>query len=332
MYMNHKKVIFDTNALLINPALLRRFASSTVVAKTVFEELDYRKTKAEHQEVAQLALNTIEQLRLPIAAASRQSRKNDEQILHDLLTAVEVGDALLVTNDIAMRTRAELMRIEAVSLETFLAIKAQGDSGLTPQRQNLFDVLSQAEFFKADAMLQASSDLHFNFYLRNGNSPLIEVVRNKNIAAVDYLLKQVGIDLDMADQAKLNLTAFTHAAQRRQINIMEKLINAGANPYITCRGKNKGNSALLIASWDGALNVIRFLVEHPRLHLSLNQSDNNGFTPLIKASIKGHSEIVKYLLSKKVDINIRDRKDKSALDYALEKQNSLVVNLLRQAI
>lgn len=331
--MKHKKkFIFDTNTLLINPSLLRRFASRTVVAKTVFEELDYRKSKAEHQEVAQLALNTIEQFQLPIAAASRQSRENDEQILHDLLTVVEVGDALLVTNDSAMRIRAALMRIEAVSLEKFLDIQAQGDSGLTPQRQSLFDVLCRAEFFKANAMLQASPDLHFNFFLKNGNTPLIEVVRNKNISAVDYLLKQVGIDLDMTDQAKLNLTAFTHAAQRRQISMMEKLINAGANPYITCRGKNKGNSALLIASWDGALNIIQFLVEHPCLNLSINQSDNNGFTPLIKASIKGHAEIVKYLLSKKADVNIRDRKDKNALDYALEEKNISVVKLLRQVV
>lgn len=324
------KIVFDTNALLINPALLRRFAKNVLVPKTVFNELDYRKTKLEHQEVAQLALNTIEQLRLPLVAATRQARQNDEQILHDILSAFKACDVLLVTNDSAMRTRAKLMEINAITLESFLAVQAQDDTGLNPERQKLFDLISQAAFTKADTMIEKTPDLHFNFYLRNGNTPLIEIIRDKNIPAIDYMLQKTGMDLDMADQAKLNLTAFAHAAQRRQINVMEKLITAGANPYITCRGKNKGNSALLIAAWDGALNVIRFLAEHPRLQLSLNQSDNNGFTPLIKASIKGHSDIVKYLLSKNIDVNIRDRKDKSALDYAIEQQNNAVINLLQQ--
>lgn len=324
------KIVFDTNALLINPALLRRFSKNVLIPKTVFNELDYRKTKLEHQEVAQLALNTIENLRLPLVAATRQARQNDEQILHDILSAVKACNVLLVTNDSAMRTRAKLMGINAIMLEVFLADQVKGDDGFTPERQKLFNLISQAAFTKADAMIEKAPDLHFNFYLKNGNTPLIEAIRIKNMTAIDYLLQKTGIDLDMADQAKLNLTAFAHAAQRRQINVMEKLITAGANPYITCQGKNKGNSALLIAAWDGALNVIRFLAEHPRLQLSLNQSDNNGFTPLIKTSIKGHSDIVKYLLSKNVDINIRDRKDKSALDYAIEKQNHAVINLLKQ--
>jgi ankyrin repeat protein len=330
MSMELHKIVFDTNTLLINPALLRRFASCVIVPKTVFNELDYRKTKAEHQEVAQLALNTIEQLRLPLAIAVQKSKQNDEQILLDTLAVAKNIDVLLVSNDSAMRTRAGQMQVKAVSLEEFLATQSKGDTGLTPDRQILFDCLNQGVFAKADTLIQGSPSLHFNFYLQNGHTPLIEMIRNKQFSAVDYLLQIRGLDLDMVDQAKLNLTAFGHAAQRRQIATLDKLISAGANPHITCRGKNKGNSVLLIAAWDGALNVIRFLAEHPRLKLSLNQADNNGFTPLIKAAIKGHTDIVSYLLSQQVDVHIRDRKDKTALDYAFAEDQQAVVKLLQQ--
>lgn len=111
---------------------------------------------------------------------------------------------------------------------------------------------------------------------------------------------------------------------------MKLLIENGANPYITSEGKNRGNSALLIAAWDGSLDVIQWIVDHKNIRMSLNQSDNNGFTPLIKASIKGHHHIVKYLIQNNVDPFIRDRNAMSALDYVVENKNTAIVESLNR--
>lgn len=330
MQNTHRKIVFDTNAILENPSILKRFAKELIMPKTVFDELDYRKTKAEHQEVASLALNTLHNLKITLAVTKLKVHRNDERILMESLAAENANILLLVSNDTAMRTRAAQAKVSSVTLEDFLQQESKSDTALTPKREALYEALLKESSFEVERLLKDEPALHFNFYLKNGYTPLIECVRNKKFLAVDFLLSLPDIALDMADQSKLNLTAFCHASQRRQIKTMTKLLEAGANPHITSRGQNRGNSPLLIAAWDGALNVIQYLVEQPNVHLSLNQADNNGFTPLIKAAIKGHDNIVKYLLDNKVDIYIRDRKDKSAADYAHKNKHENIMRMLKE--
>ena len=64
--MKNRKIIFDTNTLLINPALITRFSKQIIVTKTILNELDYRKKIKEHQENAQLAINNIEKDKIKI--------------------------------------------------------------------------------------------------------------------------------------------------------------------------------------------------------------------------------------------------------------------------
>ena len=298
--------------------------------KTILDELDYRKTKREHQEPAQLALHHIERNRIrPTFSASRDTGKNDERILKEALSCCKAPQLLLVSNDVGMRNRAQAQHIETLSLEAFLQKTAVGDRQLTPERQEMFDLLLQGRFESVDTWLSRDGN-HFNFYLKDGHTPLILCIRNKKLRALEYLLQQLSTELNMLDQAKLKMTAFCHAAQRRQLKTMEQLVTAGANPHLTAQGKNRGNSPLLIAAWDGAINVIRFICEHKDINLSINQSDNNGFTPLIKASIKGHSDIVRYLMELDADTNIRDRKDKLAIEYARENNHKQIVRMLSE--
>lgn len=327
-----KRIAFDTNALLRNPSILRKYSRRALVPKTVFDELDYRKRKPEHQEAAGLALNAIHELKLALAGAPAISgRSNDERIVTEILSVTDPARAILVSDDTAMRTRARQARIEAITLEEFLRRETSADRSLTPDRKALYDRLVTGEFRWIERAMDDNSDLHFNFYLASGFTPLIDCVRNRRLKQIDFLLKRPGLELDLPDRAKLELTAFAHAAQRRNTRIMGMLLDAGANPYVTSRGKNRGNSPALIAAWDGALDVIRWLDEHPRLRVSMNQADNNGFTPLIKAAIKGHVDIVRYLLDRGVDIEIRDRKDMSALDHAITNGHTEIRRLIEQA-
>ena len=122
---------------------------------------------------------------------------------------------------------------------------------------------------------------------------------------------------------------YIHAVQRNQLDTLKILINKGIDPKLLSKGKNKGNSALLIAIWDNRVNIVKYLLENKILNISINQADNNGFTPLIKASIKNRIEIIKYLLTfNNIDLNICDRDGKNAKDWANEQSNFDIVKLL----
>ncbi|MGI2168639.1 ankyrin repeat domain-containing protein [Shewanella sp. MF05960] len=331
-----QSLLFDTNVLLINPDLLNQFSRRVILPQKILDELDYRKTKAEHQEKAQLCLHHIEKHRLKAVSTQQRSGSsrgnNDDIILTQALSHTKAGNIQLISNDVGMRNRAQAKDIAALSLDRFLQQSGEADSAVTPARQALFELLLRGDFVSLHQQLASQSEAHFNFYLSTGLTPLMTCIQQKKLDAIDFLLSLPSTELDLIDKAKLKITAFCHAAQRRQLNTMDKLLHAGANPYITSKGNNRGNSAILIAAWDGALNVIQFIHGHTDIRFSLNQADNNGFTPLIKASIKGNDSIVSYLLEQGVDIDIRDRNDKSALDYAKEKGHQKTVTLLQGKI
>ena len=49
---------------------------------------------------------------------------------------------------------------------------------------------------------------------------------------------------------------------------------------------------------------------------------------MIYASWNGYKEIVEYLVSKGADLNIKDKKGKKAIDYAIENNNTENKNIL----
>lgn len=291
---------------------------------TVLNELDFQKNKAPHQEFAQLSLQHFIRHKIKAIKTNLVNSKNDERILLEALAHFESTTLLLVSNDIGMRNRAESYSIKSMCLSDFLSIQKQTKYQINESRELLYKQLLNGNYLELDLLLK-NSDADFNFFLPNGMTPLIESIRSKNQNHFNYLISLSSTDLNLFDQAKLKMPPMMHASQRHQIKNLEKLFQAGANPYLTSRGTNSGNSALLIAAWDGSLDVIKYLVEHQQLKLSINQADGNGFTPLIKACIKGHIEIVKYLLSKKADIYIRDRDNKTALQYAIQNNHTEII-------
>ena len=98
---------------------------------------------------------------------------------------------------------------------------------------------------------------------------------------------------------------------------MRLLINHGANVNSSGRGKNRGNTPLMVCSWGGFSEGVKFLISNNST--SFNQQDSNGFTALHKACIKNNYEIIKLLIDK-IDKNIEDFENKKAFEYLDQKR------------
>lgn len=84
----------------------------------------------------------------------------------------------------------------------------------------------------------------------------------------------------------------------------------------------------MIAAWDNKRNAITILEELLKCGISINQVEGNGYSALIKASIKGHKNIVEWLLQKGADKSLRSFDSKTALDYARENKHKEIIQLL----
>ena len=78
------------------------------------------------------------------------------------------------------------------------------------------------------------------------------------------------------------------------------MISGGADVNQT---NDDGCTPLFIASWYGRTKVVEKLLE---AGADVNQATNNGMTPLIIASWKGHTEVVEKLLEAGADVNQAD--------------------------
>jgi ankyrin repeat protein len=58
--------------------------------------------------------------------------------------------------------------------------------------------------------------------------------------------------------------------------------------------------------------------------------DENGMTPLMKATIKGDIELLSFVIKQTRDINLEDKEGNSALYYATKENNLDAVKLLHE--
>lgn len=172
----------------------------------------------------------------------------------------------------------------------------------------------------------------FNYINEIGYTPLIQAIRNKDHKMVELLLNIPNVDVDKVDDNKYALPPISHAIQLHDEKMVKLLIDHGADVNEPSQDeKNPFNMPLMIASWHGDLAIVKQLLKHDA---SINQVDRgNGYTALIKASIKNHPDCVKLLLEHGADKNIYSFDRKTALDYALEqnrkKTYAEVIRLLK---
>jgi ankyrin repeat protein len=90
------------------------------------------------------------------------------------------------------------------------------------------------------------------------------------------------------------------AAKAGDLGAVQKLLAEGAD--INAKQTTTGVTALWIAAWQGHTEVVKFLLGK---NVDVNTKATDGTTALWMASEHGHVEVVKLLLEKGADVNAK---------------------------
>ena len=111
-----------------------------------------------------------------------------------------------------------------------------------------------------------------------------------------------------------------------EVPLYLKLIAGGkANPDTEIAA---GTTALIRASFEGNLRVVKLLVENG---CDVNFDNKTGQTPLMSAAAGGSLEVVKYLLMKKAKLGVKDMAGMNATAYANNNNNQQILDFLMSA-
>lgn len=162
-----------------------------------------------------------------------------------------------------------------------------------------------------------------------------KTIDNKKIKEVfaKYFGKENGssmLDIDASiDNSSFNplITTAWHGNEEEA----KELLKLGANPRCSLV---KGVTPIHIAATNGKFFIIKLLLDHEKKNTNdfslVNISNEYGQTPLMLAAEAGHSDIIKYLVTiAKADPTIKDKNNKTALDYAEMNRKLNVSALLR---
>ncbi|CAI8018734.1 Ankyrin repeat domain-containing protein 50, partial [Geodia barretti] len=121
-------------------------------------------------------------------------------------------------------------------------------------------------------------------------------------------------------------TELHDAAQRGDVEAVERLLSTSVN--INSRTEDEGDTALLLASLRGHVEVVRLLL---KAGAAVFISDKCCSTPLYFASIYGHRAVVELLLENGADVSIGNEDGSSPLYVASQEGHSEVVDVLVKA-
>lgn len=335
--------VLDTSAILRRPAILdiifqNERIEKIIIPDTVISELNYQKDRGKRRQQAWLAMASIEKLRsknpsrIKITNEKKPDGINDRKII---FAAEQVAKfysnnfVYLLTEDIffpLIVQRRPNPNLEIITLkdfdELFVPSFSEYDKLLSA---NFYAAIKKDDIKAAEKQKFKNTDVNY-IDPTTGFTPLIQSIRNKSKPTFQYLLTCPEIDYDKCDNAKYRLPPICHAVQLDNPEMIEALISHGAKVDCQSQGKNKGNTALMMAAWHGRNDILKYLIQQGAC---TNQQDTNGYTALIKACIRGNNDSVKILLPL-TDSRIRSFEGLDAKEYAARNKNSEIVELMKK--
>ncbi|XP_029359730.1 B-cell lymphoma 3 protein homolog [Echeneis naucrates] len=161
----------------------------------------------------------------------------------------------------------------------------------------------------------------------DGDTALHIAVVQKELAAVCTLIQLLrwahrGVDIyNNLRQTPLHLAVIT-----QQMNMVEVLLNAGADPAALDRN---GQTALHLCCEYNQRDCLAALLSQPIPPTCLESRNYEGLSPLHLAVLRGHKDLARMLLEAGADINAMDIKSgQSPLMHAVESNNADMVHFL----
>ena len=166
---------------------------------------------------------------------------------------------------------------------------------------------------------------------KNYDNLNIDDIDSKEHSSTIKKMVEAGQDIEVQDTASLRQTALGWAAFIGYLDVVQYLIEQGANLYAgdTADVTSAFKSAIL----GGNIKVIEYLYPLYQGKLNLNEQDKrDGETMLMVAAGNNREDAVKFLLDKKVDVNIVSKQlNKSAYTYACESRNQNIIKMIKDA-
>lgn len=159
--------------------------------------------------------------------------------------------------------------------------------------------------------------ININLKDAGGHTPMFHAVNSGNFDLLQYLL-QIGADVNISSE--LELTTI-HVAQTKQI--VDILLSHGAD----LEGKDgEGNTPLMDTSGNGHLSAVRGLCLQGA---NINHQGLQGYTALHFAVEYERADVVKYLLSRGVDIALRNSANTTAEEIAENEMHAEILEIFR---
>jgi ankyrin repeat protein len=225
---------------------------------------------------------------------------------------------------------------KAIRLNDPVAIKGFFDSGMDPNTKNargetgLTFAVANAELKTVKAVAE-KADVNMQDNL--GQSPLHLALSKQKEEIFNYLLDEKNADVNVggAKEKLRNQTALYLAVTRGREDLVEKLLNKGADPNIA---DSDGAVPLAEACIGARLtqNIVKMLLAKGA---NVNHQEKNGATPLIyiaankQASPEDRRAVAQMLLDAGADKKLKDKDGRTALDWANKQGNKDLADLLK---
>ncbi len=152
----------------------------------------------------------------------------------------------------------------------------------------------------------------------------IKEAKDGNLANVKLFVES-GMDVNVT----FNGTALDAAVKGKHFDVVQYLIENGANPNDSQVTTDTFGTPLVYAALYDSPEITSYLIDHGA---SVNLATNTGITPLLAASFQGENEIVKILLSKGAAVNyVQPVTSNTPLIIAVYKKHLDTVKLLVDA-
>lgn len=328
-------VVIDSSVLLRRPRILDEMQTKNIqficITETVLSELNFQKDKGKRKQQAWLAMKTFNDLKkenadkFKILPEPDSDGINDNRIITAALHAAKADPTLMVyivAEDIYFPLKAKTEpNLKVLTLSDYESEFPSDENDFDDKdTQNFFRAVQEKDLEAAKEVYKRNPDINHTD-AKTGLTPCIQAIRNKDKAMLEWLLSLPETDINKCDDVKYRIPPIVHAVQMNSLDFIRVLVKFGADIDRGSQGRNYGNTALMVASWHGRLEIVKYLVEQGAC---CNQQDSNGYTPLIKACIQKREEVVEYLFDK-TDKSIRSREYMTAKDYALKTRNENII-------